>query len=60
MLKFLKMLWNDEAGQDLAEYAILIGLIAIVVIGAITLLGANLNTVFTAISTAMIGIAGGS
>lgn len=60
MMKFLKMLWHDEAGQDLAEYAILIGLIAIVVIGTITLLGTNLNTIFTTLATAMTGIAGGS
>ena len=34
-------LWRDE-GQDLAEYAILIGLLALVVVGAVTLFGGSL------------------
>lgn len=42
-------LWNDESGQDLAEYALLIALIAIVVIGAVTLLGTQIENVFNAI-----------
>ena len=32
----------DESGQDLAEYALLIGLIALVVIGAVTTFGTGL------------------
>ena len=38
---------QSEKGQDLAEYALLIGLIALVVLIAVTTLGANLNTLFT-------------
>lgn len=34
--------WLRDDGQDLAEYAILIGLIALVVIGAVTLFGGQL------------------
>jgi Flp pilus assembly pilin Flp len=36
--------WGNDEGQDLAEYAILIGLIALVVIGAVTLLGGAIMT----------------
>ena len=36
-----------DDGQDLAEYALLIGLIALVVIGAVTLLGENMSGVFS-------------
>ncbi|HET6639172.1 MAG TPA: Flp family type IVb pilin [Gemmatimonadota bacterium] len=50
-------LWNalrsDESGQDLAEYALLIALIAIVVIAAVTLLGGNISTVFNNIAGAL-------
>jgi pilus assembly protein Flp/PilA len=56
MLTNLKALWLDESGQDLAEYALLLALIAIVVIVALRLLGptiANLfNTIETELSTA--------
>ncbi len=40
-----------EEGQDLAEYALLIGLIAIVVVLAVTALGEGLTAVFNNIST---------
>ncbi len=55
----LTHLWNalytDESGQDLAEYALLIALIAIVVIAAVTLLGGNIQTVFNNIAAALGG-----
>ena len=55
----LTTLWNalytDESGQDLAEYALLIALIAIVVIAAVTLLGGNIQTVFNNIAAALGG-----
>lgn len=59
LLKDLRNFWqvvrNDESGQDLAEYALLIALIALVVIAAITLLGGNIQTVFTNIANALTG-----
>jgi pilus assembly protein Flp/PilA len=55
LLNFWNALWSDESGQDLAEYALLIALIAIVVIAAVTLLGGNINTVFTNIAGALAG-----
>jgi pilus assembly protein Flp/PilA len=51
MLYFLlNLLPKDEKGQDLSEYAMLIGLIALFVVTAVTLLGGSLDTVFTAIA----------
>lgn len=41
----------DEHGQDLAEYGLLIGLIALVVIGAVMLLGNGFNLLLGAIAT---------
>src|SRR5262245_42196619 len=45
--------WKNEEGQDLAEYALLIALIALVVIGAVTLLGTRIQTVFNNIANAL-------
>ena len=42
---------KDEKGQDLAEYGMLIGVIALVVLGAVTLLGSNLDSVFDGIAS---------
>jgi pilus assembly protein Flp/PilA len=53
MLTLWNLLWNDESGQDLAEYALLIALIAIVVIAAVTLLGGNIQAVFQDIADAL-------
>jgi pilus assembly protein Flp/PilA len=51
-LSWLKFhLPKDEKGQDLAEYGMLIGVIALVVLGAVTLLGSNLDNVFTGIAS---------
>ena len=41
---------RSEKGQDLAEYALLIGLIALIVVLAVTLLGANISTIFSQIA----------
>lgn len=59
MLTLWNAFWSDESGQDLAEYALLIALIALVVIGAVTLLGGNIQTVFNNIAGAILG-GGGS
>jgi pilus assembly protein Flp/PilA len=51
MLQLLNALLLDESGQDLAEYAILIGLIALAVIVAVTLLGTTISNIFDAIGS---------
>lgn len=43
---------NDE-GQDLIEYALLVGLISLVAVVAITAAGGSVNGIFTAIQTAL-------
>ena len=40
-----------EKGQDLAEYAIMLGLIALVVIVSVTVLGENISTVFSSLAS---------
>jgi pilus assembly protein Flp/PilA len=42
-----------EEGQDLAEYALLFALIALVAVGAVTLLGGNVATTFNNLAAAM-------
>ena len=59
LMKLCKTLQEKDLGQDLAEYAILASLIAIVVIAAVTLVGSTLVTTFNTVATAMTGVAGG-
>lgn len=46
-------LWKDERGQGMAEYGLIIALIAVVCIVAITLLGTRLKTKFGNVSDAL-------
>jgi pilus assembly protein Flp/PilA len=46
----LRALLAQEEGQDLAEYALLLALIAIVAVAAITLLGTNVQAIFNNIA----------
>ena len=49
----LKKLAHADDGQDLLEYALLVALIALVAVGAITLAGTNVSTIFGRIATAL-------
>ncbi len=54
-MDLLKKFFSEESGQDLAEYALLIGLIALVVVFAVSALGGALTGVFDRISAAVDG-----
>jgi pilus assembly protein Flp/PilA len=47
MVELLNALWTDESGQDLAEYGLLVALIAIVAIVGVTAFGNQIGTFFT-------------
>ena len=51
MLRPFKTLWQDESGQDLVEYSLLLALISITVISALVVLGPIIATVFNEISS---------
>jgi len=50
MKKLMNWLKNEESGQGMVEYGLILALIAVVVIGAVTLIGGNLNTMFTGVA----------
>ena len=47
MTSFLYQLWTDEQGQDIAEYAVMLAVILVIVVGTIRLIGSNANNVFS-------------
>ena len=53
MLRQLFSWIQREEGQDLAEYGLVIALIAVVAIAALTLLGGNISTILGSIAGAM-------
>jgi Flp pilus assembly pilin Flp len=46
MKNFVKRLWNDEQGQDLTEYALLLVLLTLAAIGSLSTLATAVNGVF--------------
>ena len=50
MKDVLRNLWQDEAGQDLAEYAVLLAVCLVLVIGAVYAIGDNATTYFVAVA----------
>jgi Flp pilus assembly pilin Flp len=53
MPQWLKSAWFDEKGQDIAEYAVMVAVILIVVVGTIRLIGSNANTVFSNVASSV-------
>ncbi len=43
----LRQAWADDKGQDIAEYAVMLAVILVLVVGTIRLVGSNANTVFS-------------
>ena len=53
MKTFFNRLWNDESGQGLVEYALILALVSIVVIVALRAVGTNVNALFTSVGTGL-------
>jgi len=46
-------LWHDEQGQDIAEYAVMLAVILVIVVGTIRLIGSNANNVFSSVASSI-------
>jgi len=49
----LRKFWNDEQGQDIAEYAVMLAVILVIVIGTVRLIGTNANQVFSQVASSV-------
>ena len=49
----LRKFWSDESGQDIAEYAVMLAVILVLVVGTIRLVGSNANTVFSSVASSI-------
>jgi len=53
MTNALPQLWTDDKGQDIAEYAVMLAVILVIVVGTIRLVGSNANNVFSSVASAV-------
>jgi len=51
----LRRLWSEEEGQDIAEYAVMLAVILVIVVGTVRLIGGNANNVFSSVSSSIGG-----
>jgi Flp pilus assembly pilin Flp len=49
----LVALWRKDEGQDIAEYAVMLAVILVIIIGTIRLIGSNSNNVFSSVSSSL-------
>lgn len=52
-MNFISELWTDDQGQDIAEYAVMLAAILVVVIGTVRLVGSNANNAFSAVASSL-------
>ena len=53
MVQHLRKLWSDDQGQDIAEYAVMLAVILVLVVGTIRLIGSNANNAFSAVASSI-------
>lgn len=53
MARLLRKLWSQEQGQDIAEYAVMLAVILVIVVGTLRLIGGNANNVFSSVASSI-------
>jgi Flp pilus assembly pilin Flp len=48
-----RRLWCEQEGQDIAEYAVMLAVILVIVVGTIQLIGSSANTVFSSVASSI-------
>jgi Flp pilus assembly pilin Flp len=53
MTHLFRKLWSQEEGQDITEYAVMLAVILVLVVGTIRLVGGNANNAFSAAASSI-------
>lgn len=53
LTEVVRNLWQEEEGQDIAEYAVMLAVILVIVVGTIRLIGSNANNVFSSVGSSL-------
>jgi Flp pilus assembly pilin Flp len=52
-MELVRRLWSQEEGQDIAEYAVMLAVILVIVVGTVRLIGSNANNVFSTVASSI-------
>jgi Flp pilus assembly pilin Flp len=53
MTNLFRKLWAQEEAQDIAEYAVMLAVILVIVVGTLRLVGSNANNVFSSVASSI-------
>lgn len=53
MSNLIRRLWSEDAGQDIAEYAVMLAVILVLVVGTVRLIGSNANNAFSSVASSL-------
>lgn len=53
MSEFIRRVWAEDEGQDIAEYAVMLAVILVLVVGTIRLIGSNANNAFSNVASSI-------
>ena len=53
MKELLNRMWSNDEGQDIAEYAVMLAVIVVIVVGTVSLIGRNANNIFSSIASTL-------
>ena len=51
MMQLLWKVWNDDQGQDIAEYALMLTVILLIVAATVSSIGTTANSIFSNVAT---------
>ncbi len=52
-MELVRRLWSEQEGQDIAEYAVMLAVILVIVVGTVRLIGSNANNVFSSVASSI-------
>ena len=53
MKNTLRRFWREDRGQDIAEYAVMLAVILVLVVGTVRLVGSHANNVFSSVASSI-------
>ncbi len=55
VMQAIRRFWSEDEGQDVAEYAVMLAVILVIVVGTVRLIGSNANNVFSQVGSSITG-----
>jgi len=52
-MQLVRRLWRNQEGHDIAEYAVMLAVILVIVIGTVRLIGSNASNVFSSVASSI-------